>query len=55
MRRNSIWQLDKAAMKASSGSTFAATAWGTGTMCGEADVDAAIWAQPSNTQSWARL
>lgn len=52
-RNISIWQLDRVATNASSGSTFSAMENGRGTTSG--DDDAATTAPPSNSHAWPRL
>ncbi len=48
-----MWQLEIAATKASSGSTFSATDQGSGTTWG--DEEAGTLTPPSNSHQWARL
>src|SRR5215510_301468 len=52
-RNQSMWQLEMAAMNASSGSTPAGSHIGSGTTCG--DAEAGTDSPPSNVQTCARL
>ena len=48
-----MWQLDSAATNSSSGSTAAASEYGSGTTAG--DEEPASVTPPSNCSAWARL